>query len=91
MNRNLSLLAERRERLVAQSTNQRAGLVKDIMALRTPLAFADRVVVVARFIKRHPAILVGGSIMLAALLRRYARKWPFLWAGLQLGRNLFMK
>lgn len=91
MNRNLALLAVRRERLVAQSAAQRAGLVKDIVVLRAPLALADRVVVVARYIKRHPAILVGGSLVFAALLRRYARKWPFLWAGLQLGRNLFMK
>jgi hypothetical protein len=75
MNQNLIRLAERRERLVAQAAAQRTALAQNIEPWRTPLALADQGLAALRFIKRHPAWIVGGGILLAALRVNRVGKW----------------
>lgn len=75
MNKKLIQLAERRERLVAQTAVQRMDLAKNIEPWRIPLARVDRVVVALRFIKSRPALIVGGAALLAALRLGRIGKW----------------
>jgi hypothetical protein len=75
MNDKLIQLAERRERLVAQAAAQRIALAQNIEAWRIPLARVDLGLAALRFIKRHPAFLVGGSILFAALRPGRVVKW----------------
>lgn len=75
MNPNLIRLAERRERLVAQAAAQRTALAQNIEPWRTPLALADQGLAVLRVIKHHPAWIVAGGVLLAALRPGRAGKW----------------
>jgi YqjK-like protein len=89
MNSTLTRLAERRERLVAQSAAQRAALAKNAATWRAPLALADRGVEALRAIKRHPAWVLGAVLMFATLRPRRAGRWTrFAWVGWQIGRKL---
>lgn len=60
-------LAARREQLIAQAAAQRMALAQGIEPWRVPLALADQGLTAVRLIKRHPAWLVGGAMLLAAL------------------------
>jgi hypothetical protein len=75
MNEKLIRLAERRERLVAQAAAQRMALAQYIEPWRIPLARADLGLAALRFIKSHPAWLVGGGVLLAALRPGRVGKW----------------
>lgn len=75
MNDKLIRLAERRERLVAQAAAQRVALAQNIEPWRVPLALADQGLAALRFIKRHPAWMVGGVVMFAALRPGNVGKW----------------
>jgi hypothetical protein len=75
MNDKLIRLAERRERLVAQAAAQRMALAQSIEPWRTPMALADQGLAALRFIKRHPAWIAGGGVLLAALRPRRVGKW----------------
>ena len=75
MNDKLIRLAERRERLVAQAAAQRMALAQNIEPWRIPLARADQGLAALRYIKSHPAWLVGGVVLLAALRPGRAGKW----------------
>lgn len=76
MNDKLIRLAERRERLVAQAAAQRMTLAQNIEPWRNPLARADQGLAALRYIKSHPAWIVGGVVLLAAL--RPGRVWKWL-------------
>jgi hypothetical protein len=90
MNDKLTRLAERREHLVAQAAAQRAALAQSVEPWRAPLALADRGVTVLRYIGRHPALVVGAMLMIAALRpKRAARGLGQAWAVWRLGRRLF--
>ena len=67
MNKKLIRLAERRERLVAQAAAQRLRLAQNIEPWRIPLARADQGLAALRYIKSHPAWIVGGVALLAVL------------------------
>jgi len=89
MNEKLLRLAERRERLVAQAAAQRMALVQNIEPWRIPLARVDQGLAALRVIKSHPALLIGGGILLAAL--RPGRVWKWLrrgWVAWQMVREL---
>ena len=94
MNEKLIRLAERRERLVAQAATQRLALAQNIEPWRVPLARADQGLAVLRHIRRHPAWIVGGVALLAALRPGRARaagagKWLTRgWATWQMVRKL---
>ncbi|OIQ88178.1 hypothetical protein GALL_299500 [mine drainage metagenome] len=75
MNDKLQRLAERRERLVAQALAQRVTLAQNIEPWRLPLARADQGLAALRFIKRHPALIAGGSVMLVVLQPSHLWKW----------------
>lgn len=75
MNEKLTQIAERRERLVAQAAAQRIALAQNIEPWRVPLARLDQGLAALRFVRKHPATLVVGGILLAALRLRRAGKW----------------
>ena len=75
MNSKLIRLAERRERLVAQTAAQRVALAQSIEPWRLPLALADQGLSALRFIKRHPVWIVGSVVLLAALRPVNAGTW----------------
>lgn len=60
-------LAERRERLIAQAALQRMAVAQNIEPWRRPLALADQGLAALRYIKSHPAWIVGGVTLLAAM------------------------
>jgi hypothetical protein len=89
MNQKLTQLAERRRRLVAQAAAQRTALAHNVAPWRSRLALVDRGVAVFRFIGRHPALMVGAALLLAALRPRRAGKWLQRgWLVWQIGRRL---
>ena len=75
MSDKLIRLAERRERLVAQAAAQRMALEQNIEPWRVPLALADQGLTALRFIKSHPALIVGGGILFAMLKPGSVGKW----------------
>ena len=89
MNQRLTLLAERRHRLVAQAAAQRTALAYDLQPWRARLALVDQGVAVFRYVGRHPALMVGAALLLIALRPRRAGKWLQRgWLAWQLGRRL---
>lgn len=75
MNNKLMRLAERRTHLVAQIAAQRMALAQNIEPWRMPLARVDQGLAVLRYIKRHPAWIVGAVALLAALRPTGTGKW----------------
>ena len=89
MKQRLTLLAERRRRLVAQAAAQRTALAHDLQPWRARLALVDQGVAVFRYVGRHPALIVGAALLLVALRPRRAGKWLQRgWLAWQLGRRL---
>ncbi|MGA9992823.1 MAG: YqjK-like family protein [Thiobacillaceae bacterium] len=75
MNDKLIRLAERRERLIGQAAAQRLTLAQNIEPWRVPLALADQGLAALRFIKRHPAWIVGGVVLFGALRPGNVGRW----------------
>lgn len=89
MNRELTRLAERRRRLVAQAAVQRTALAHAMEPWRARLALADQGVAIFRYIGRHPALIAGAALLLAALRPRRVGKWLQRgWLVWQIGRRL---
>jgi hypothetical protein len=89
MNKTLTRLAERRNQLVTQAAAQRAVLAHDLEPWRTRLALADQGIAVIRYVKRHPALLVGAALLIAALRPRHFGTWLQRgWVVWQFGRRL---
>jgi len=89
MNSKLTQLAERRQLLVAQAAAQRTTLTDTLEPWRARLSLVDRGVAVLCYVRRHPILMVGASLLFAALRRRRVGRW--LQHGLiawQLGRRL---
>jgi hypothetical protein len=86
MNEKLAQLAARRKRLIAQAAAQRTALAQGIEPWRMPLAMADQGLAALRYIKSHPAVLIGGVALFAVVrpggiwkwLRRGWGTWQFL-------------
>lgn len=70
MNAKLTELAQRRAALVARAAAQRAVLAQAYAPWRGPLAIVDQGRVAVRYIKRHPALLLGVVAVVAALRPR---------------------
>lgn len=89
MNKKLAILAEHRRQLVARAATQRAALMTGIEPWRAPLAIADKGLDAIRYVKRHPALMIG-AVALFAVLRRYpGGKWLQRgWAMYELTRSL---
>jgi hypothetical protein len=89
MNQKLAQLGERRRRLVAQAAAQRLALAHDVEPWRGRLALVDRGVDAVRYIRRHPALLVGAALLLVAWRPRRAVKWLQRgWLIWQVGRRV---
>lgn len=89
MNNKLAQLAERRRQLVAQAAAQRTALAHDLEPWRARLALVDRGVAVLCYIRRHPALTMGATLLLAALRPGRAGKWlQHGWVAWQLARRL---
>jgi hypothetical protein len=89
MNKKLHHLAERRRLLVAQAAAQRTALVRSMEPWRARLALADRGIAAVRYVRRRPALLLGGALLLAALRPRRVGTWLQRgWLAWQLGRRL---
>ncbi|NDP47925.1 MAG: hypothetical protein GZ085_05940 [Sulfuriferula multivorans] len=89
MSSKLTQLVERRQQLVAQASAQRTTLAYTLEPWRARLSLVDRGVAVLGYVRRHPILMVGASLLLAALRPRRVGKW--LQHGLiawQLGRRL---
>lgn len=89
MSRKLTQLAERRQQLVAQAAAQRTTLAYTLEPWRARLSLVDRGVAVLCYVRRHPILMVGASLLFAALRPRRVGRW--LQHGLivwQLGRRL---
>ena len=90
MNKKLIQLAQRRKHLLTQAAAQRIVLAQNVEPLRAPLLLVDRGVTALHYLKRHPAVLVGASLVLATFRLKYTGKWvQRAWIGWQLGRRLF--
>lgn len=92
MNGKSARLAERRERLVAQAAAQRAALAQNLEPWRAPLALADQGVAALRYLRHHPALLVGATFMIVALRpKRLGRGLGLAWSAWQLGHRLLRR
>jgi hypothetical protein len=92
MNRKLARLAERREHLVAQAAAQRTALAQNVAPWRAPLALADRGVAALRYIRHHPVLMVGATLIVAAFRTKRAGGWLRRgWVVWQLGRRLLRR
>lgn len=89
MNKKLIRLAERRSLLVKQSAAQRTALTYHLEPWHARLALVDRGMAVFCYMKRHPALMVGAALLLAALRPQRAGKWLQRgWVIWQIGRRL---
>ena len=75
MNRQLARLAERRRQLVEQAAAQRSVLAYHAEPWRARLALVDQGVAVLRYVRRHPVLMAGATLLLAAVRPRPAGKW----------------
>jgi hypothetical protein len=71
----LAKLAQRRAELVARSAVQRAELGNIVHSWRVPMAIADQGVATWRFLRGHPALLVGLGVAFVVARPRKAVKW----------------
>ncbi|MDP2787302.1 MAG: YqjK family protein [Pseudomonadota bacterium] len=89
MNEKLARLAEQRERLVALAATQRTALAQNIELWRIPLARVDQGLAALRVIKRNPALIVGGVVLLVVLRPLRITKWVQRgWVAWQMVRGL---
>lgn len=89
MSRTLARLAERRRELVALAAAQRAVLAMDVAPWRERLAQVDQGVAAFRYVRRHPALLLGTVLLLAAVRPRLTMTWLQRgWIVWQIGRRL---
>lgn len=75
MGEKLNRLAERRERLIAQAAAQRMALAQSIEPWRVPLARVDQGLAALRYVRNHPAWIVGGAALLVALRPSRVGRW----------------
>ena len=68
MNAKLIELAERRARLVAKAATQRTELAQALAPWRGTLAIVEQGILAARYLGRHPGLVVG-AVAFAAVLR----------------------
>jgi len=89
MNGKLTPLAERRKLLIAQAEAQRTLLTINLAPWHERLSLADRAIGAVRYVRSHPALILGVALLVAALRPRRAGTW--LQRGLlawQIGRRL---
>ena len=75
MRARLTELARRRAALVARADTQRAVLAQAYAPWRGPLAIVDRGFVALRYVRNHPALLVGVVAVVVALRPKRVAQW----------------
>lgn len=75
MNAKLIELAERRAMLVARAATQRQELAQAFAPWRGPLAVVDQGVLAARYLGRHPELVVGALAFAAVLSPKRVFGW----------------
>ncbi|MDO9468817.1 MAG: YqjK-like family protein [Thiobacillus sp.] len=89
MNRTLAQLTERRRQLVAQAALQRFTLANDMAPWRARLALVDQGVAAIRYLRSRPFLVLGVTLLFAAVRPRGAGKWLRRgWLAWQIGRRL---
>jgi hypothetical protein len=89
MNGKLTRLAELRSLLFALGAAQRTAMASNMAPWRARLVLADRGIAALRYVRSHPALMVGAALLLAALRPRRAGKWLSRgWLAWQIGRRL---
>lgn len=89
MSKKLLQIAEQRKRLIAEAAAQRATIADNIGAWRKPFFLADKGLQAMRYMKSHPAWLIGGGVALIMLKPRRVMKWLKLgWASWTLLRRI---
>lgn len=63
-------LARRKERLAARAAAQRAEMAAAFRRWQAPIAVADRVLAVTRFLREHPLLLAAAAAAAVLLGRR---------------------
>jgi hypothetical protein len=84
MSAKLLELAERRAVLSARAASQRAELGQALVPIRKTLAVVDKGAAAARYLKRHPVLLVGVTACVAVF--RFQRVFTWLRHGWVLWR-----
>ncbi len=90
MNENLQRLTRKRNNLVLEVAKQRAVLAETIEVLRPSIALADKGLVVIKFIKKHPFLMLGSCAVLFKVMRshRIGKWFQDGWLTLQILRKL---
>ncbi len=89
MSAELNRLAERRSQLMGRAATQRATLAHALEPWQPRLALIDQGVAAVRAIARHPVLIAGVVLVIAALRPRGTAKWLQRgWVVWQLGRSL---
>ena len=89
MSKKSARIAEQRSLLVARAAAQRAALAYNMKPWRSRLALADQGVAAVRYVRGHPALLVGAALVLAALRPRRVGAWLQRgWLAWRIGRRL---
>ena len=83
-------LVQRRQQLVAQAAAQRTLLAQDFAPWRAPLTLADRGIAALGYVRRHPALLVGATLLMVVWRPKRAGVWLSRgWLAWRLGRGWF--
>ena len=93
MNKKLIELAQRRAALVYRVERQRSELAQAFTPWHGPLAVADKGLLVARYLGRHPALLAAGfafaaSVRPSGALGWFRRGWLLWQAAVEVKRSL---
>ena len=90
MNKKLSQLAERRQLLLKLTALQRTDLAQQFKPWRKPLALADHGINLVRSIKRYPALLLVGALVITVMRVKHTGKWlSRIWVVWQVSNRLF--
>jgi len=68
-------IRERRARLLARATGERAQLSMQLEAWRAPLSLLDKSIAAARYVRQHPEWVVVASVAFALIRPRRAFAW----------------
>ena len=75
MNAELIRIAERKASLVAEIGRQRTELAQATAPLHEPFMLVDKWLLAVRYLKCHPALLVGLTIVSVVLRPKFSAKW----------------
>jgi hypothetical protein len=73
--RRIAQIHARRERLLARAAAQRDEVALLLAPLRSPLAVADRGILVAQYVRTHPGLVAIAAAVFVVLSPRRAWRW----------------